>query len=263
MIDGSFGQQKSLLYGSEQIFGLSGWVYQAAGSSHINLQGSLSTSSSALIPHTASSMLSLRSTTFLPSKIPASPTARIRPSHVAVTFFAAATENRASYRRWKSTEHVVTEQQHFEKLPTLIPEQEEPVQSVLDGYNVLFTGPAGSGKSLIIKHMKQRLHHQGTKCVITATTGLAASLLSGRTVHNFVGIGLGDRPLLSYLRPRVPGMEDTETGITYGRRDRVQNKIEERLEAPGLSSKGKIVLIIDEASMVRLSPSGCRHQFTD
>lgn len=144
----------------------------------------------------------------------------------------------------------LAELQAFDALPPLAPEQEAIVQSVVDGHSVFFTGPAGSGKSLIIKHLKRRLHGMGKKYEITAPTGLAASLLNGRTVHSFAGIGLGDRPLRAYILQRTPAVEDTRKDVSYGRRDVVQNKINERAESIGSSYESTDVLVIDEVSMV-------------
>ena len=47
----------------------------------------------------------------------------------------------------------------------------------------LLTGPAGSGKSYVIDHIRKEAGH-----VVTATTGIAAQLVNGRTIHSFCSI---------------------------------------------------------------------------
>jgi ATP-dependent DNA helicase PIF1 len=59
-----------------------------------------------------------------------------------------------------------------------------------DGENILLTGSAGSGKSLLIKMFKT--YYQEEKIIsITSTTGTSALLIKGVTLHSYLGIGLG------------------------------------------------------------------------
>jgi ATP-dependent DNA helicase PIF1 len=51
------------------------------------------------------------------------------------------------------------------------------------------SGPAGSGKSFLLNHFRQM--RNSSQLGITATTGAAALLIQGRTVHSWAGIGLG------------------------------------------------------------------------
>lgn len=46
------------------------------------------------------------------------------------------------------------------------------------------TGPAGSGKSFVVDHIRSTI----PKVAVTATTGAAAQLIQGRTLHSFAGI---------------------------------------------------------------------------
>ncbi len=57
--------------------------------------------------------------------------------------------------------------------------------------NIFLHGPAGTGKSTLIKEISDRLLKQGKKVAITATTGAAALNIKGCTLHRFAGIGLG------------------------------------------------------------------------
>ena len=61
------------------------------------------------------------------------------------------------------------------------------------GHNIFLTGPAGTGKSYTLKEMKKWAYEQKKNIGITATTGSSAILIGGRTIHSFLGIGLGKK----------------------------------------------------------------------
>ncbi len=69
----------------------------------------------------------------------------------------------------------------------LSPEQQFVLDCVENKENVFFTGPAGAGKSTVIK----QLIHRHADLVLTAPTGIAAANIGGRTIHSFAGIGTG------------------------------------------------------------------------
>lgn len=85
-------------------------------------------------------------------------------------------------------------------LPPLSKEQAQVLEAVKSGANVFFTGPAGSGKSLILSHIKNYLHDRKIPYDLTAPTGVAACLLGGQTIHSWAGVGKGDRPVWSYAK---------------------------------------------------------------
>jgi ATP-dependent DNA helicase PIF1 len=64
-----------------------------------------------------------------------------------------------------------------------------------DGRSVFFTGPAGTGKSVlmrsIIQDLKKKYARDPERIAVTASTGLAACNIGGMTLHSFAGIGLG------------------------------------------------------------------------
>ncbi|KAL2156312.1 hypothetical protein VTH82DRAFT_1057 [Thermothelomyces myriococcoides] len=114
---------------------------------------------------------------------------------------------------------------------TLSSEQRYVMNLVVEkGQSVFFTGPAGTGKSVlmraIIQELKKKYARDPERIAVTASTGLAACNIGGMTLHSFAGIGLGK--------------EDTNILV---------KKIRRNPKAKNRWLKTK-VLIIDEISMV-------------
>ena len=62
------------------------------------------------------------------------------------------------------------------------------------GRNVLITGGAGTGKTAVVRdHIIAEFERRGYHYGVCATTGIAGSHLSGRTIHSYIGMGLGPR----------------------------------------------------------------------
>lgn len=98
------------------------------------------------------------------------------------------------------------------------------------GQSVFFTGPAGTGKSVlmraIIQDLKKKYVRDPERVAVTASTGLAACNIGGMTLHSFAGIGLGKEDVNALVK-----------------------KIRRNPKAKNRWAKTK-VLIIDEVSMV-------------
>jgi ATP-dependent DNA helicase PIF1 len=111
---------------------------------------------------------------------------------------------------------------------TLTQKQKDAYDAIVSRKNVFITGCGGTGKSLIIEMFKRNFSHK-RKIGITSTTGISALLIGGKTLHSFLGIGLGN--------------------------DSVKNIVESVFQKPWLKKRYVELetLIIDEVSM--LSPS--------
>jgi len=70
--------------------------------------------------------------------------------------------------------------------------QKEAFKILNSGHNVLLTGAAGSGKTYLLNKYINSLREQGIAVAITASTGIAATHLGGRTIHSWSGIGIKD-----------------------------------------------------------------------
>lgn len=68
--------------------------------------------------------------------------------------------------------------------------QDEALKYMLRGDNILLTGPAGTGKTLVISQFK-KLSGVNKTIAVTSMTGISAILLGGVTMHSYLGIGLG------------------------------------------------------------------------
>ena len=113
----------------------------------------------------------------------------------------------------------------------LSPEQQEVVRLVLDGHNVFFTGSAGTGKSLVLQHIKYHMKMIGKRLAVTAPTGSASILIDGQTIHSWAGVGIGDKEAKTYTNEAKYGV-----GGVGKRR---------------FAWQGTDALVIDEISMVR------------
>lgn len=104
--------------------------------------------------------------------------------------------------------------------------QDEALHLLKLGNNVFLTGPAGSGKTFLLNRYIKYLRKHSVGVSVTASTGLAATHLNGRTIHSWSGMGVRD-------------------AITPGELKTLQN--DKRLRKNYLKTK---VLVIDEISML-------------
>lgn len=85
--------------------------------------------------------------------------------------------------------------------------QNRAVEAALAGRNLLVTGPAGVGKSFVMDRVVNALKLQGKRVAVTASTGIAAVLIGGTTVHSWAGIELGEGTVNEVVN-RVIGKKD-------------------------------------------------------
>ena len=84
-------------------------------------------------------------------------------------------------------------------------EQRDVLDNVLQkNDSVFFTGSAGTGKSVlmrtIISRFKDKFRKEPDRLAVTASTGLAACVIEGQTLHSWAGIGLGKEPVPELIK---------------------------------------------------------------
>jgi ATP-dependent DNA helicase PIF1 len=62
--------------------------------------------------------------------------------------------------------------------------------AVMRRKNVFMTGQGGTGKTVLIKLLHEKLTAMGNKAYVVATTGMAATLIGGTTIQRWAGVGL-------------------------------------------------------------------------
>ena len=72
----------------------------------------------------------------------------------------------------------------------LTAEQQEVITKVMQGKgNYFITGPAGAGKSVVLRKLREMMHKEGWSVGVCAPTGIAALHVNGQTINSLLGIG--------------------------------------------------------------------------
>ena len=82
-------------------------------------------------------------------------------------------------------------------------EQQKAIDAFKTKKNIFLTGVAGAGKSVTLKKIIEYCNEEGMTFGVTATTGTAALLIGGKTLHSYLGIGYGKgepEEIYEYLR---------------------------------------------------------------
>lgn len=70
--------------------------------------------------------------------------------------------------------------------------QKEALSILKLGYTTFLTGPAGSGKSYVLREYIMYLRKHGMSYAVTASTGIASTHINGSTIHSWSGVGIRD-----------------------------------------------------------------------
>ena len=71
--------------------------------------------------------------------------------------------------------------------------QDVAITLLKSGANVFLTGSAGTGKTYVLKSFIKHLNKFKIPTGITASTGIAATHISGQTIHSWIGMGIKDQ----------------------------------------------------------------------
>jgi ATP-dependent exoDNAse (exonuclease V) alpha subunit len=74
-------------------------------------------------------------------------------------------------------------------------QQQTAIDHALQGHNVFITGGAGVGKSFLTSSIVDTLRGRGNSVKVSASTGTAAALVNGQTLHSLLGLGLAKDPV--------------------------------------------------------------------
>lgn len=74
----------------------------------------------------------------------------------------------------------------------LTAEQSGVYRTIINLDNVLVTGSAGTGKSLLLRHARTHFRDLYLKLGVVGSTGIAAVNVGGLTLHTWAGLGMGD-----------------------------------------------------------------------
>ena len=92
-------------------------------------------------------------------------------------------------RRREPSSGLGYDENHDEELNA---EQLRAVELAKDGENVFITGPAGTGKTVLLHHILKHLHEtlDREQWIAVGPTGPSAIAIKGQTIHSFAGIGV-------------------------------------------------------------------------
>lgn len=99
--------------------------------------------------------------------------------------------------------------------------QAEVLSRLLARENVFISGPAGSGKSFVLNRFSALIDaqfHGKFNIALTASTGIAATIIGGRTIHSWAGLGIDTTPfdpqnVDKAIKAKVKEMRETDVLI--------------------------------------------------
>jgi ATP-dependent DNA helicase PIF1 len=106
----------------------------------------------------------------------------------------------------KKVKQIIIEEKEQEEEPKEIilnKEQLKALEAFKTKNNIFLTGVAGAGKSVTLQKIIEYCNEEGLNFGVTATTGTAAFLIGGKTLHSYLGIGYAKESaeeIYEYLR---------------------------------------------------------------
>ena len=91
------------------------------------------------------------------------------------------------------------------------------IEDFINGQNIFMSGPAGTGKTHLIKILQNLSNELHKNCQVTALTGCAALLLdcNAKTLHSWSGVGITEQDNITYYINKIQKNKKT---IYYGLR---------------------------------------------
>ena len=89
---------------------------------------------------------------------------------------------------------------HFLSYGESLATQSKIMEAVMERKNVFMSGSGGVGKSVLIKVLAEQLTALDMNVHVVATTGMAATLIGGTTLHRWGGVGLAKEPARDLLK---------------------------------------------------------------
>jgi hypothetical protein len=71
--------------------------------------------------------------------------------------------------------------------------QAQALDILLSGRSVFLTGPPGAGKTYALNEFVRCARHQRLRVAVTASTGIAATHIDGKTIHGWSGLGTREK----------------------------------------------------------------------
>ena len=121
-----------------------------------------------------------------------------------ITVYLAKNKNKITKKKVIKEPEIIIEKK---KELILNEEQETALIAFQEGKNIFLTGPAGTGKSVTLKKMIEHCEINSCPYGVTATTGTAAFLIGGRTIHSYLNLGLAKdsaKNIFEYVRRNRP-----------------------------------------------------------
>lgn len=144
---------------------------------------------------------------------------------------------------------------------------------MLSGENVFLTGPPGAGKTYVLNQFIRRAQRRGKTVAVTASTGIAATLIGGTTIHSWSGLGIReyltewDKSMLAQNARLVKRYNATdilvidEVSMLHGARLNMVNEAAKLLRGNERPFGGMQVILVGD--LFQLPPVSSASELTD